>query len=257
MATVLRHDARVLARSTSWLVRSREHTNFTYDLTPRNKEHLIWWVSAVSGSSFGEIRGYVDELDLDLDLRTHLRSATEASARRRIADPEVRYGRRAGWYALTRILRPALVIETGTDKGLGSCVFAAALLRNGSGRLITIDINPDSGYLISGDYAAVVDRVIGDSRLVLQSVDEPVGLFLHDSLHTLEHETAELDAVLPMLTDRSMVLSDNAHGSDALLSFAQRTGRSFLFFQEVPEGHWYPGDGIGAAWTPATLPAHG
>lgn len=250
MATVMRYNAHALTRSASWLVQSREHTNFTYDLTPRNREHLIWWVSAVSGTPAAEIRGYVEELDHDLALRTHLMQSTAASARGGLADVDVRYGRRAGWYALTRILQPEVVIETGTDKGLGSCVFAAALLRNGRGRLTTIDVNPRSGYLISGEYADVVDRVIGDSVQVLRSFATPVDLFLHDSLHTFEHETAELEAVQPRLSERSILLSDNAHGSDALLAVAERTGWSFLYFQEIPQRHWYPGDGIGAAWLP-------
>jgi predicted O-methyltransferase YrrM len=250
LATVARHDAHMAARSASWLWSSREHTNFTYDLTPRNREHLVWWVSAVTGSPAAPVRDYVEELHQDEDLRRHLLRTTASSERRGLADLSVRYGRRAGWYAIARILRPAVVVETGTDKGLGSCVFAAALLRNGCGRLTTVDVNPESGYLISGKYADVVDRVIGDSRRTLQMLDTPVDLFLHDSLHTFEHETAELDAVRPRLTDQSILLSDNAHGSDALLTFAKGAGRSFLYFQEVPENHWYPGDGIGAAWVP-------
>jgi len=138
------------------------------------------------------------------------------------------------------------VVETGTDKGLGSCVFASALLRNGRGRLITVDVNPESGYLIDGPYAEVVERVIGDSITFLRGMDTPVDLFLHDSWHTLQHEMAELGAV--RLAPGAVVLSDNAHGSDALLVFAQKSRRRFLFFREEPRDHWYPGGGIGAAY---------
>lgn len=148
---------------------------------------------------------------------------------------------------LTRALQPDHIVETGTDKGLGSCVFAAALLRNGHGRLTTVDVNPDSGYLITGRYAGVVDRVMGDSIDVLRSGETPVDLFLHDSLHTFQHESGELAAVAPRLSPDALVLSDNAHESDALLVWAERSGRRFTFFREEPSGHWWPGDGIGAA----------
>ena len=47
--------------------------------------------------------------------------------------------------------------------------------------MTTVDVNPDSGYLIIGPYAGVVDRVIGDSIEVLRSGVTPVDLFLHDS----------------------------------------------------------------------------
>ena len=44
------------------------------------------------------------------------------------------------------------------------------------------------------------------------------------------------------------MLSDNAHDSDALSTWAEKNGRRFSFFKECPENHLYAGDGIGAAW---------
>ena len=71
-----------------------------------------------------------------------------------------------GWYALVRALKPAHVVETGTDKGLGTVVLAAALRRNNRGQVTTIDTNPDSGYLIQGVYQPFVNRRMGDSLSV-------------------------------------------------------------------------------------------
>ena len=139
-----------------------------------------------------------------------------------------------------------LVGETGTDKGLGSCVLAAALLANGRGRLTTIDIEPESGYLIWGRYAEVTDRVLDDSLRAIRSL-KGVDIFLHDSDHTLEHESREFDCVKPSLASGALVLSDNAHWSDRLPRWAEENDRRFLFFHEEPQ-HWYPGGGIGAAW---------
>jgi hypothetical protein len=65
---------------------------------------------------------------------------------------------------------------------------------------------------------------------------------------TRTHELAELDAVEESLSPGSTVLSDNAHESDALSSWSLTKGRSFPSFAERPEGHRYPGDGIGASW---------
>jgi hypothetical protein len=47
----------------------------------------------------------------------------------------------------------------------------------------------------------------------------------------------------------AIVLSDNAHDSAALSHWAEATGRHYLFFKEQPINHWWPGDGIGVAWT--------
>lgn len=235
-------------------MKSREHTNFTYNLTPRNRDHLAWWVAQITGTDVCQIREYLRELDADTELRNHVERLTAASARRGLADPVPRFGRRAGWYALVRATQPSRVVETGTDKGLGTVVLAAALLRNGKGRLTTIDLNPDSGYLVAGDYAAVTDRIIGDSADVIASDATSVDLFLHDSLHTFKHETAELVTVGSRLSPQALVLSDNAHDSDALAQWAETTGRTFSFFREEPEDHWAPGVGIGACWrAPANL----
>jgi predicted O-methyltransferase YrrM len=239
---VAKANGRLMAASGRWLVGSREHTNLTYNLTARNLGHLAWWVALVMKRPVDEVRGYMAELDGDAVLREHIRAA---SAHQAFADQEARYGRRTGWYAIVRAARPQYVVETGTDKGLGTCVLAAALLRNGTGRLTTIDLAPGSGYLIGGQYAEVTNRVVGDSLDVLPGI-APIDLLLHDSLHTYEHEAAEY-AVAP-LAPRALVLSDNAHGSDALMQWAEQTGRQFAFFAEEPDRHWYPGAGIGAAW---------
>ncbi len=245
---VAKHNAAEVRESARWLVRSREHTNFTYDLTPRNREHLAWWVSAVSGVDVADARGYIRELDEDADLRSHIETGTANSPRRRVANSEVLYGRRAGWYALTRALRPAHVMETGTDKGLGTCVFAAAILRNGEGRLTTLDINPNSGYLLTGKYAEVTERLIGDSVAQIRAGSEPVDLFIHDSWHSYEHELAEFEAVAPRLAEPALVLSDNAEVTDALVDWSNARGRRFLYFGEEPVDHWFPGGGIGASY---------
>lgn len=246
---VMRHDSHVVGQSLSWLVRSREHTNYTYDLTPLNLEHLAWWVSAVAAVDVSTARTLIRECREDEQLQAHVRELTLASSRAGLADRVPLFGRRVGWYAVVRALRPEVVVETGTDKGLGSVVLAAALLRNRSGRLTSIDINPAAGYLVQRRYAEVVDLVVHDSLDAIRAVERPVDLFIHDSWHSPEHEAAEFAAVTPQLTSSARVLSDNAHVTAELPKWAEQHGRAFLFFGEQPKDHWYPGGGIGAAWT--------
>ncbi len=248
LAAVGRHNARMLRDSGRWLVRSREHTNYTFELTALNREHLAWFVALVTDRPVAEIRGYIAELDQDDTLRAHIRTRTEASPRRRLADPVARWHKRLGWYALVRATHPSHVVETGTDKGLGALVLAAALLRNGTGKLTTIDVNSEAGYLIGSRYAEVVDLRVDDSLSIIPTL-RGVGTFLHDSWHTYEYETAEYEAVSPLLAPGALVLSDNAHVTTALPDWADRTGRRFSYWQERPEGHWYPGGGIGVAST--------
>ena len=253
LATVARHDSRVLRASARWLVTSREHHNYTYDLTRLSHQQLAWFVSVVCDVPVAQVRGWFSEIESDETLRRHIEQATAGSARRGLADRQVRYARRIGWYAFVRATRPAHVVETGVDKGLGSCVLAAALLRNAAeghpGRLTSLDINPEAGYLArTAPWSEVVDLVIGDSVASISALDRPVDLFLHDSDHSRAHEKREFDAVEPKLAPGGILLTDNVAYSDVLPEHAERTGRRFLAYRETPVDHWYPGDGIGVAW---------
>ncbi|MGP7997908.1 MAG: class I SAM-dependent methyltransferase [Streptosporangiaceae bacterium] len=244
---VARYDARIVGQSLNWLVRSRETTNYTYDLESLNRDQLCWFVAAVTGAGIGPVREWAAELEHDRDLIEHLTRRLASNPRRRICAQEPHWARRFGWYAIVRAAQPDVVVETGTHLGLGSCVIAAALIRNGHGRLTTIDIDPKAGYLIGPPYASVIDRRTGSSVDALAGMRD-VDVFLHDSLHTYEYESSELKAVEPNLGPGAIVLSDNAHDSAALSEWAERTGRQYLFFKESPLNHWWPGDGIGAAW---------
>jgi predicted O-methyltransferase YrrM len=250
---VARHDGRVVGASVRWLFTSREHHNYTYDLTALNRTHLAWYVAQVCDVPVAAVRGWFAELEGDQALRARIEAATAGSARRGLADRTVRYARRIGWYAMLRARRPAHVVETGTDKGLGTCVLAAALLRNAAeghpGRVTSMDINPDAGYLVAAEpWSAVAELVAGDSVASIGALTSPVDVFLHDSDHSAAHERAELAAVEPRLAPGALLLTDNVTSTNVLVRHAEATGRRFLAFTERPARHWYPGDGIGAAW---------
>lgn len=235
----------------NWLVTSREASNYTYDLTPRNLDQLAWFVSAVGRASPVVARTYIDELLEDDALRTHIATKTINSGRAHVSDAVARYGRRLGWYALARILKPKVIVETGVDKGLGTCVLAAAVLRNAVGRVYGIDIDASVGELFKGTvYGEVVETVASDSVAYLKTwPNEAIDLFIHDSDHHAEHERAEFEAIAQFLSPTSIVLSDNSHVTTELSHYALRTQRQYLFFREEPAGHFYPGAGIGAAWS--------
>ncbi|MET7708472.1 class I SAM-dependent methyltransferase [Micromonospora sp. NPDC005413] len=253
LRTIARYDAKVLRSSARWLVTSREHHNYTYDLTPLSRNHLAWFVSVVCDIPVKQVRAYLGEIESDDTLRQHLLAAIADSDRRRLADKEIRYARRIGWYAIVRATRPKHIVETGVDKGLGSVVLAAALLRNAQeghpGRVTSLDINPEAGYLARvAPWSEVVDLVIGDSIASIGALERPVDLFLHDSDHSRAHEKREFDAVEPKLAPGAVLLTDNVTSTNVLAEHAERTGRRFLAYRESPANHWYPGDGIGVAW---------
>ena len=249
LASGLRYASGNIGRVFAWSVRSREDTNFTYALTPTNLGHLAHMVAVVSGQDIQACKRYIAEAMSDRALRQHIVDATSSNAFHGHSDPEPLFARRLGWYALVRISRPKLVVETGVDKGLGSVLLCSALLRNAEegfpGEYRGTDINPEAGWLLSGRYARVGRILYGDSIESLNRLTGPIDLFINDSDHSAEYEAREYEAIAGKLSPQGIVLGDNAHVSDALERFSERHKRSFLYFQEEPDGHWYRGAGIG------------
>jgi predicted O-methyltransferase YrrM len=240
---------RELAR---WLARSREFTNFTYDLHPLNRAYLAQFLAQATGEPADRIEAFFVEIETDSEFSDHVRRLASQPANRHVCDPTARIGRRLGWYALARHVKPRLVVETGVDKGLGACVLAAALLRNAAegfpGRYLGTDINPRAGLLLEGRYASAGSIAVGDSIASLERLTEPIDLFINDSDHSEEYEAREYLVVERLLAPHAIVIGDNSHWSPKLLEFARATQREFAFFQERPLDHWYPGAGIGLAF---------
>ena len=156
-----------------------------------------------------------------------------------------------GWYAFARILKPRVIVETGVDKGHGSVVLCAALIRNERegfpGQYYGTDINPRAGYLLIAPYRRVGKVLYGDSLQSLSKINE-IDVFINDSDHSADYERREYEAILPRLRPGGIILGDNSHVTSILAKFSEEHGRQFLFFQEQPENHWYPGAGIGISF---------
>lgn len=236
----------------NWLSTSNEQTNFTYDITSLNEKHLAGFIHAITGRDIDECLNYFTELKEDKALKDHLKIKTENSNFHQFADIGGGYGRRIGWYAFVRIMKPKLVVETGVDKGLGSCVIAAALMKNsveGSpGRYIGTDINPNAGYLFEKPYSDFGKVIYGDSIESLSKLNGPVDMFINDSDHSAAYEASEYHTVHKKLSAGAIVLSDNSHASSSLFDYSKQMGRRFLIFSEKPKDHFYPGASIGASF---------
>lgn len=237
-----------------WAFNSKEYYNHTYHLTALNRGYLASYIAVISGHGEQEIEGYFRELEEDAELRALLERQTLHSPDRHNSDVEPRYGRRIGWYALVRATKPRVIVETGVDRGLGTVVLAAAVARNVTegfpGTVFATDIVPDCGHLLAEPYKSHCKILLGDSVETLKKFTEPVDIFLHDSDHRPDYEWAEFTAIEPRLHRGSIVMSDNSQQTPKMREFAARVGKSFLYFQDQPRDHWWPGDGIGAAFVP-------
>ncbi|QHT72037.1 class I SAM-dependent methyltransferase [Rhodocytophaga rosea] len=240
-----------------WGIASNEDTNYTYDLTEGNMLYLAHIISFVVQKDNKTILAFINEAQNDTFLKDHIIREIQQSDLKKFADQQIRFGRRMGWYAMIRALKPRTVVETGVDKGLGSVIICAALLKNKEegfeGRYYGTDINPKAGYLLTGKYRQVGEILYGDSIASLSTFKDTIDIFINDSDHSADYEYREYLTIKHLLTDDSIILGDNSHSTDKLAIFSTEEERNFLFFQESPLNHWYPGGGIGISFkTPKT-----
>src|SRR5205823_3341237 len=116
------------------------------------------------------------ELDADRDfidgLRRRYREARPGG--REALDP----GRFRIWYAIARLRRPDVVVETGVHDGLSSALILRALERNRNGSLISIDLPSidlppgGPGWLVPADLRSRWDLRLGDARKLLPELVE-------------------------------------------------------------------------------------
>jgi predicted O-methyltransferase YrrM len=226
----------------NYLIHDREFTNLTYEI--ENEDELAAFVATALGRPVPEIAAFIAEPRSDERLLGSLQRALAARSDR---NDEPLFGRRLAWYAVIRALQPEVVVETGVHDGLGSALLLRAVELNGSGRLIGFDVDDQSGWLVPAELRERYELVLGDVRETLPKTLEglAVDLFIHDSLHTYEHEAFELREALKHAADGIVLVSDNAHATEALRDVCAESGLSFSLFLERPRAHFYPGAGVG------------
>lgn len=237
-----------LSQARLWSKQHTEFSNFYYDLTLKNRMELAALIAVVLKTNFTNVQKYFDEADSDLILNNMLSQFKNENPQLR--DSLMKIGRRLGWYAIARIIKPAVVVETGVHHGVGALVLNRALQFNRSegyeGTYFGTDIDLNAGTLIKkflGDHCSVL---YGDSIESLRGFsDQTIDFFISDSDHNSAYEFQEYLEVESKLSKQAIILGDNSHISDALLRYSIERNRNFLFFAEKPLDHWYPGAGIG------------
>ncbi len=235
----------------SWSLKHTEFSNYYYSLTPRNRKDLAFLISHICKQPLEIVENYFVEIESDSMVNEILEEFRSKNPELRDSSMEV--GRRIGWYAIVRIIKPQLVVETGVHHGVGALVINSALLKNQDeghfGKYLGTDINPQSGELLVSPFNQNSSIVIGDSITTLQNLEVNIDLFINDSDHNTDYEAQEYSTILNKLSKNAIILGDNCHVSDSLRLFAKRTNRNFIFFKEEPLDHFYLGAGIGISFS--------
>ncbi len=254
-ARAVRRSGHQIRRYWQFVLASPEPDNYTYRIA--NEAELAAWAAGVARCDEAAARRLVAEPSQDAELAERLRTAT---AHRwfytKRAPP---FGKRLGWYALARSLRPRRVIEIGAHDGLGSMLLLRALElneREGSpGTLVSFDVNPSAGWLV-GEHRLWELRIQSSDEGLpeVASAATPVDMLIYDGWHTFEAEYADLRVAAEHLSAHGVLVSDDAQVTRALAHLSEELGFDYSEFQEVPVDHFYPGAMLGAGRPPDAIP---
>jgi predicted O-methyltransferase YrrM len=115
-------------------------------------------------------------------------------------------------YTLIRASRPATVVEFGTSFGISTIHLAAAVRDNGTGRVVSTELNAAKvararANLAEAGLAAVVTILAGDARETLADLPGPIGFVLLDGWKNLYLPV--LRQLEPRLAAGALVVADD------------------------------------------------
>ncbi|MGH7427040.1 MAG: class I SAM-dependent methyltransferase [Candidatus Methylomirabilaceae bacterium] len=138
-------------------------------------------------------------------------------------------------YLVARAAGIRRAVDTGVFYGALTGCLAAAIRDNGGGQLYSVDLPKPAlhGWLVPSDPTVRWDLHVGDAKEILPrllSKVAPIDLFLHDSLHSLEHMFFEFREASRALRPRGILVSHDVVAVVPWLNGFQR----FCLSQRLP-----------------------
>jgi hypothetical protein len=224
-----------------------ELEGYSYEID--NEDELAAFVAELLGTPVTDVTRHLEETREDPELNERLARRTRW---RFDVKTRPRPGDRLLWYALARSLKPRLIVETGIYQGLGSLVLLRALERNAEegveGELLSIDMDPEAGWLVEPRVAGRWRKVVGMTMDVLERElrGRSVQMLIQDTTpHTYETQMFEFGVGLAHAGDRLVLVDRSGEMTRALRELCERDDRTYLLFRERPRNHFFPARGAG------------
>jgi predicted O-methyltransferase YrrM len=135
----------------------------------------------------------------------------------------------AALYALVKIRKPEVAIETGSFRGMSSAFILKGMqdARLQGGKLFSIERRPDCGIgaLIPAELRDRFVSVVGDVETLLRGSELPprIDLFLHDSTHRYRHQMWEFEKFWPRINNGGVLVSHDIDRNASFVDFVSRT----------------------------------
>ena len=193
------------------------------------REQSVRQLAAMFSCATEQISAYLDECRTDPLIREtrcrldNLSSQGAVGGSASVFDAET-------LYLLLRRLRPARVVETGVLYGVFSAYILAALERNGTGHLYSIDLPftfgvGSQGMVIPESLHRRWSLLVGDAVEKLPGILQRLGniqLFHHDSNHNYDHMTWEFTTTWPHISPGGVLSSHDVVLNPSFSHFNRR-----------------------------------
>ena len=144
-------------------------------------------------------------------------------------------------YLFCKLLKPAVVIETGVARGVTSRTILNALQENGTGHLYSVELpallwgyRAHVGEMVPEDLRDRWSLRFGPSRRVLSGLLQDLGqidIFIHDAAHSYHPQKAEYELALAHLSPAGILISDDV-SNDAFVEVAEDHGCRWSIIQQ-------------------------
>ncbi len=220
------------------------------------------FVARITGKTDAEVRACLDEIEHDAEFHAWIMAKRQHYLGARPSGTDFmllvnswgsQFFQFVIHYALVRLLKPEIVLETGGTPGSSSAFMLRAMQRNGHGRLVTLDLpslammkniqtpgetiwyanmptDLPPGWLVPDSLRSRHHQVLGDARETLpETLKEypELDIFIHDSDHSYEHMLWEYRAAYPHVKPEGLFCSDDVTIHSAFEDFALETSQSF------------------------------
>lgn len=225
-----------------------ETHSYSFDLA--NVDELVSFLTELLELPSAEVERYVREALAHPELGERLRRRVRwrVDYKRRMP-----LGNRLLWYALVRAVKPRLTVETGIHDGLGSLMLLVALDRNAAegveSRLVSLDLDPESGWLVPDHLRARWTPVFADIESTLDEALEgrELDLLIHDSDHNEALQRIEFGAALTHAAPALYVIDSSGLELPVLRELCEAHGGLHRYFLERPKDHFYRPAGTSVA----------
>lgn len=231
-------------------LRSRDKALRVY----REEKRDILCLKRITGAGSEEAKRCFLEIKSENFFNEYIKSCLDYLGRRSVSAIE----KPEYIYAICRLLRPDIVLETGVANGISSAHILYALQKSGKGMLYSVDMPdyeskliatdedykrqnlsfapadlPDGktcGWAVPEDLRSRWNLKIGLSGEVLKPLLEGLGsidLFLHDSEHSYKNMLSEFKTAWPYIRQGGLLIAHDIKWNNAFCEFARSVNRDY------------------------------